>query len=71
VVLMQQTGAGDYSRFRAITIDKLGDALEQSLNREPDTRLKARIEGGVLLLESPLAATFGSHLGSCQLCGST
>jgi hypothetical protein len=68
---MQQTGTGDDARFRAVVIDKLGDVLEQSLNREPDTRLEAGIEGAVLLLESPLAATFNSHSGYRDFCGST
>lgn len=63
MVLMQQTGTGDYARFRAIVIDELGDMLEQSLDREPDTRLEAGIKCGVLLPESPLAATLGSHQG--------
>jgi hypothetical protein len=58
---MQQTGAGDYPRFRAIVMDELGDVLEQSLHREPDTRLEAGIEGGVFPLEPPLTATFSSH----------
>jgi hypothetical protein len=61
MVLMQEAGTGDDARFRAIVVNELRDMLEQSLDREPDTRLEAGIEGSVLLLESPLAATFGSH----------
>src|ERR1700704_2379289 len=64
---MQETGAGNHARFRAIVIDELGDVPEQSLDRQPDARLEAGIEGGVLLLESALAATFSSH-GDTVIC---
>jgi hypothetical protein len=68
---MQQTGTGNDAGFRAVAIDELGDMLEQSLHREPDPRLEAGIEGGVLRLESPLAATLSSHYGPVIMCGST
>lgn len=69
MILMQKAGPSDDARFRAITVDELGDMPKQSLHREPDPRLEAGIEPGVLRLESPLTATSSSHWGSVSLCG--
>jgi hypothetical protein len=50
VILMQEPGAGDDSRFRTVEVDEIGDMPEQRLDGYPYAGFEPGIEDSVLLL---------------------
>jgi hypothetical protein len=58
---VKQPRASDALCLGTVLMEQIGDLLDQCLHWKPGTWLKARIQGGVLLLESAFASPSSSH----------
>jgi hypothetical protein len=59
--LTEEASTGDDSSLGVVLINKIGDVVEESFHRHPDTGLEAWIQLSVLWSEPGLAAAFKVH----------